>query len=419
MGVLWDLADQGRAGRWCRDQGWRERRAGDEAIATAIDVRHVREHGADPMTATQSNARRGVDRTASTRASGPLASGALAAVLLSMGCAADTQPPARDEWRMVLQATILERPEEEIGLPSVLTRTATGDFLVSDAQQGSVWRIGRDGTVQRRYGARGSGPGEFQQPGVAAQFGDTVVVVNGVRRRLVLFDAASGTLRGEVAVPNGTRQLLTVQGKRHLVTLASPDAGIVRPLVADIGIARVAATLPGLLREMPMLSTGFDGAVFTQVGNELLSVFQVADSVYRLRLDDSLLARAEQVPVRVRYGARAELLRRAPTDPEAAAEAAYGTSIPMAISSADGRLRILYYDPERVGTQLLGRYILAWQTPAGWCEAELPFAADPRPAVSLSGDTVFALRQIVYAAGVTEARLEGLIRNLVGDRQAC
>jgi hypothetical protein len=225
----------------------------------------------------------------------------------------------------------------------------------------------------------------------------------------------------EVATPAGLRQLVSIADTLHATTLnASADHALYR-LDGTSWIPVTSSGVPDVLLGRDELRVVFDGITVASAGDELLAVFQVSDSLLVWpRASNTTNAQGqrltENIPRRLRNGARVDLLVRAASDQDAAMEAAYGTSIPLAVTGARGRLRVLFYDPERVGGRVLGRHLIAWQQDGTWCEEEVPLEPDPRPAVALRGDTVFALTQFVNDSGRVEAKLSSLVLN---HREPC
>jgi hypothetical protein len=279
-----------------------------------------------------------------------------------------------------------------------------GDLFITDAQLGTIWQITRDGILQRSYGALGDGPGEFRRPGHVLVKQDTVFAVNGARRRLIAYDRRSGVLFGEREIPSGVRHLVELTDTLYGATLLAASERVLHRLGgSDLPAAHVTG-VPGLLEGREQLRVVFDGAALAQLGDQLFGVFQVSDSLYAWparpgAAGEPTKPSTELIPVRLRHGSRPELLLRATTDQDAAMEAAYGTSIPLAISGVAGQLRVLFYDPERVGSRMLGTHVIAWQRDGVWCEDILPLEPDPRPAVALRGDTVFVFTQAVSDSG--------------------
>jgi hypothetical protein len=324
-------------------------------------------------------------------------------------------------WELGAVVPVEETDAQYVSLPTSLTVDSSGEFFITDAQLGTIWRITRNGVIRNGYGGLGDGPGEFRRPGHVLVLHDTVFAVNGARRRLLAFDRNSGALLHEVETPAGLRQLVAIADTLHATTLnASADHALYR-LDGTSWIPVSSSGIPDVLVGRDELRVVFDGITVAPAADELLAVFQVSDSLLVWpRVTDPTKAQgeriAESIPRRLRKGARVDLLVRAASDQDAAMEAAYGTSIPLAISGVRGRLRVLFYDPERVGGRILGRHLIAWQQDGAWCEEEVPLEPDPRPAVALRGDTVFSFTQFVNDSGRVEAKLSSLVLN---HREPC
>ncbi len=335
------------------------------------------------------------------------------AVVLSLACSAGDEVPEFERWKVLSTATVDESESDYVALPTLAYAAADGDLFVSDVQQGAVWQLSREGRIVRKLGSRGSGPGEFRVPGRVAQIGDTVFVENTTRNRILKFNARTGHFVGEIEAPVHLEQLVVVDGA--LYTASKPDAEgrFLAPVNSSEFNAVALGRAPAVLRDDEMLAAAFGASATSVDGGQLLSVFQLSDSIYRTPLKDSLDGvlelEPESIPVRVRMGAKSDLVLRAKTDPEVAAKIVYGTSIPFAISGESARPRVLYYDPERVNGRMLGRYILAWRTAEGWCEGTVPVVNDPRPALALRGDTIFAISQSADSSETVRTHIQVIL----------
>jgi hypothetical protein len=97
-------------------------------------------------------------------------------------------------WTLVLEHTI-QPPEGDpaaFGDPFDILLRPDGSFLLRESDEATLTHYGPDGSVIRRFGRKGGGPGEFAQP-YPAWMGDTLVVHDPSQARITLF-ALDGTV---------------------------------------------------------------------------------------------------------------------------------------------------------------------------------------------------------------------------------
>lgn len=97
-------------------------------------------------------------------------------------------------WKLVLERTV-QPPEGDsaaFGDPYDIVLRPDGSFLLRDGSDPALAFYGSDGTLIRRFGRQGGGPGEFERS-YPAWLGDTLVVHDPGQSRISLF-ALDGTL---------------------------------------------------------------------------------------------------------------------------------------------------------------------------------------------------------------------------------
>lgn len=98
-----------------------------------------------------------------------------------------------------------------------------GELLVLDGRDHSVYIFNTDTTLKRRFGARGQGPGEFQNPtSLVVLDDDRVVVADPSARRLLFFDGAGEHLRSVSMPDQAVGDVFAAPGNRLLLTSSSP-----------------------------------------------------------------------------------------------------------------------------------------------------------------------------------------------------
>ncbi len=150
------------------------------------------------------------------------------------GCSpADEQSPEAPrptpEWTLIgdLRLGSLGAADDEtFGSLPEMAALSTGGVLLLDGLGRRVVLFSEDGELRSELGARGSGPGEFQDVSGLAVIGDTTFLVRDSRRGVMFFDAA-GHLREEWSVYVdyvGSDPLTVVGGDVLLRYVASPVA---------------------------------------------------------------------------------------------------------------------------------------------------------------------------------------------------
>lgn len=87
------------------------------------------------------------------------------------------------ELEMELEVTVSESDDLMLSNIYVLTVDSDGDMIFSDFQQRAVYAVDADGEYIQRIGSRGSGPGEFEVPGMLTLDSDDNLHVFDVSRR--------------------------------------------------------------------------------------------------------------------------------------------------------------------------------------------------------------------------------------------
>lgn len=107
-------------------------------------------------------------------------------------------------WKIVLEAERRFAIDSAgaVARPNYPFRLRDGSVVVLDQGTNVVQRYDADLRPMLRFGRQGSGPGEFQNPGLRA-VGDSIVVLEEARSSLVVVDAA-GTFRYEARIPTFT-----------------------------------------------------------------------------------------------------------------------------------------------------------------------------------------------------------------------
>lgn len=159
------------------------------------------------------------------------------AVLLLVAChacyAPEAEVPDQDEWS-------LERRDagmaEHVEYGQLVTVVAADAYITAaDGQAASLAMFDRTGSLIRRSGRSGRGPGEFASIGALFPYrGDSVVAHDGMMQRLTVAPVAGGEARA-VALPPGPGKNLLGVIDDSLFVMSAPGR---RPLVHSQGLYR-------------------------------------------------------------------------------------------------------------------------------------------------------------------------------------
>jgi hypothetical protein len=100
-----------------------------------------------------------------------------------------------------------------LGKPNSLAVSATGDIFVTDLMSRRVLRYDASGAFVQTIGRRGGGPNEFEGPVNLTSLDDsTLIIVDILRRRAVLWDLPSNSVRTRLPIPGLTSRLVSTRG---------------------------------------------------------------------------------------------------------------------------------------------------------------------------------------------------------------
>lgn len=115
-------------------------------------------------------------------------------------------------------------PVQELAGIDALAFNQKGELLVLDGRDHSVYIFNPDTTLKRRFGAKGQGPGEFQNPtSLVVLDDDRVVIADPSVRRLLFFDSAGEHLYSRSMPDRASGDIFYAPGKRLLLTSSSSD----------------------------------------------------------------------------------------------------------------------------------------------------------------------------------------------------
>lgn len=116
-------------------------------------------------------------------------------LLGAIACAPEPGPTSGDLIRWVLVQDAHLGNEVELTYVSRIRRGPNATILVAEGVSGSILMFGPDGNLQRRFGRRGGGPGEFQYLGTIGSVGDSVWGIDFYTGQISLFASTSHEVR--------------------------------------------------------------------------------------------------------------------------------------------------------------------------------------------------------------------------------
>jgi hypothetical protein len=300
--------------------------------------------------------------------------------------------------QIVDSVQLIETDSQFIGLPVGLATSSDGSYFIGDVQQGTVLRYAPSGRYLGRIGGPGEGPGEFRMPPAALQAeGDSLYVLVGAE--LHIFNSRTGVHAATRTLPTGFVHAFTVRQGRVLFRHVSPE------LRSTVGILALASDsleaggpFPSVLGQSPIIAQGLSEVVATGGGGDTLFVAtRVSDFMYlgpTAGPFDSI-----EVAVLSRQGARPDLIEKIAADPENAGADVYTPSLPTLLERlSSGELIYVVSDLRLVDRRFTGElYVSAidLEDRTACPDARVPVVSDPRPAISIRGDTLVVLSQEV------------------------
>ncbi len=112
---------------------------------------------------------------------------------------------------LVLEDSVIlrETAQHYVGEPTALLVSEDGSFFISDRFSNSILRFDSAGEFRGAFGRAGEGPGEFTYIGTAGFVADGVLGFLDLRPfSLEMFEVATGSYRGHVAIDHGTFPML-------------------------------------------------------------------------------------------------------------------------------------------------------------------------------------------------------------------
>lgn len=329
-----------------------------------------------------------------------------------------------DVAQLVRNLSVEEPPLPLGGYTSFIAVRASGGFFVADLDRWRVVAYSPTGTVVGEIGRRGSGPGEFESPGILFMLGDTLLAVTDPNGAVIeLFNPDGGAHLRSVSIRDFQHiaaDWTVDRDTAYFPVLAADGVMGVWPISSDT--AYLAATLPAeyqLGRPRGLLFRY--GRIGVARSTRGMVAHLPTENGLRLITESGVSGELVPLPVRRRRGIPKALEElKASTSPERTRE------FPLASMSVGlARLGIGYlvayhweYDPDPAGPQggvinLAGIRLFASVISPGLDSAcidiPIPILTDIPPFPITLGDTTFIFtRAVDTTQGTVATRLVGV-----------
>jgi hypothetical protein len=289
-----------------------------------------------------------------------------------------------------------------------------GHLFLTEGRETRVLDIGPTGRIERVFGRKGRGPGEFESPTAVATSGDTILAVyDHAIKRVTFVDIPGWKLRRISPLLTQWPPEIRFAGNDLMVT--TWDFGT-KTSIAKVGeetgaLEERQGVIPSLGEQTQLLITGaFWNSTFAPVGDEIYAMYEVSSSLYRWKRG-AREGREITIPVVRRRGIPAGLFESLLRDPAKATPAMmFDRSAPVAIAPVSNDIvAVVTMDVKVEGDTWSGtHYVTLYDRRRDRLCVDLPVPAsrmkvamgkDPLPHVALRGDTLALLEQAESPAG--------------------
>ena len=289
-----------------------------------------------------------------------------------------------------------------------------GHVYLTEGREPRVLDIGPRGRIERVFGRKGHGPGEFESPTAMTTSGDTLLAVyDHATKRVTFIDIARWTLQ---RVSPLVTQWPPVIKFAHADLLVSTwdfetKTSIAKAVEGTGALEERQGVIPPLGAQTQMLITGaFWNSTFAPIGDEIFAMYEVSNSLYRWKRG-ARDAREVVLPAVRRRGIPPGLFESLLQDPaKVTPTMLYDRSVPVAIAQVSGDIvAIVTIDVKVDGDMWSGvhhitlldrrrdRLCVDLAVPAS--RVKVALMKDQLPIVALRGDTLALLEQAESAAG--------------------
>jgi hypothetical protein len=332
---------------------------------------------------------------------------------IAMAATATGQRPAQSSLRAVDSVRIQESDTLFVSRPSQLILGPRGHLYLTESREARVLDIGPNGRIERVFGRKGRGPGEFESPAALAMLGDTLLAVyDHATKRVTFVDLRRWTLQR--VSPLLTQWLPAIKFSNGDLLVTAWDfetkTSIAKAVEGTGALDERQGVIPSLGAQTQLLITGaFWNGTFAPVGDQIFAMFEVSNSLYFWKRG-AREARETVLPVIRRRGVPPGLFETLLRDPSKATPAMlYDRSAPVALAPLSGDvIGIVTVDFKVDADKWSGTHYLTLydhrrdrvcadvSIPASRLNVSL---MDPLPIVAFRGDTLALLEQTANQAG--------------------
>jgi len=288
-----------------------------------------------------------------------------------------------------------------------------GHAYVTEGREARVLDIGPNGRIERVFGRKGRGPGEFESPGTMAMSGDSLLAVyDHSTKRVTFIDVPRWTLKRVSPLFTRWPPVIKFADGDLLVTTWDFETrtSIARAVEGTGTLDERQGVIPTLGAQTQMLITGFWNSAFAPIGDEIFAMYEVSTSLYRWKRG-AREAREVALPAVRRRGIPPGLFESLLRDPSKATPALIlDRSAPVAIAPVSNDIVAIVTMDVKVDADTWSgiHYVTLYDrrrdricvdlaVPAA--RVKVALAKDPLPVVALRGDTLALLEQAENAAG--------------------
>ncbi|MGH8523872.1 MAG: hypothetical protein ACREXY_06545 [Gammaproteobacteria bacterium] len=289
-----------------------------------------------------------------------------------------------------------------------------GHVYLTEGRETRLLDIGPTGRIERVFGRKGRGPGEFESPIAMAMSGDTILAVyDHATKRVTLVEIPEWKLRR--VSPLLTRWPPVIKFADSDLMVSTWDfetkTSIAKAVEGTGALDERQGVIPSLGTQTQMLITGaFWSSTFVPVGDEIFAMYEVSNSLYRWKRGERE-GREIPLPVVRRRGVPPGLFESLLRDPATATPAmVFDRSAPVAIAQiSDDIVAIVTMDVKVDADMWSGIHFvtlydrrrdrLCVDLPVPASRVKVAMGKDPLPHVALRGDTLALLEQAESATG--------------------
>ena len=333
---------------------------------------------------------------------------------LALACLAVTAAPAFGQvtpsagLRTLDSVQIRETDTLFLSRPAQIVLGAGGHVFLTDAREPRVIDIGPGGRIERVFGRKGSGPGEFEAPTAMAISGDTLLAVYDHRTKRVTYINIPRWILARVSPVVTQRPPVIKFVDGHLFATHwdfGTNTSLARIVEKDGTLDEKQGVIPDLGDQTQMLIGGaFWNAVFAPVSDQIFAMYEASNSLFVWERG-SRTAREITLPAKHRRGLPAGLFESLLRDPARATPAMiYDRSVPVALAPITPDIVALVTRDVKVESDkwYTVHYVTLYdhrrntacpdlEVPASRLKVAL--LRDPFPIVALRGDTLALLEQ--------------------------